>query len=177
MEERRSSSTPLPRKATPRDWMLAFPEQRPRGFRRSPSRAERIFNVASVATLVLFAVGWSWSIARARATGDGDIVTPVTANITTALTDGSAHSVAYLTEAALPVLADPARGESGKLRVRIQQPGTTITPILADTLPPGSVATFSSGAAAESTSKLVAPRRPGIWNLALRVGNAIKPLA
>ena len=99
--------------------MLAFPEQRPRGFRRSPSRAERIFNVASVATLVLFAVGWSWSIARARATGDGDIVTPVTANITTALTDGSAHSVAYLTEAALTVLADPARGESGKLRVRI----------------------------------------------------------
>ena len=157
--------------------MLAFPEQRPRGFRRSPSRAERIFNVASVATLVLFAVGWSWSIARARATGDGDIVTPVTANITTALTDGSAHSVAYLTEAALTVLADPARGESGKLRVRIQQPGTTITPILADTLPPGSVATFSSGAAAESTSKLVAPRRPGIWSLALRVGNAIKPLA
>ncbi|HEY8831911.1 MAG TPA: hypothetical protein VIM21_05330, partial [Gemmatimonadaceae bacterium] len=67
--------------------------------------------------------------------------------------------------------------ESGKLRVHIQQPGTSINPLLADTLPPGAVAKFSSGAAAESTAKFVAPQRPGIWNLALRIGNAIKPLA
>jgi hypothetical protein len=177
MKERRSSSTPPNRKSTPGAWQLAFPETRTRGFSRPPGRAERAFNVFSVALLVLFATGWSWSIARARATGDGDAGTPATAVIATALTDGSAHSVAYLTGAALSALAAPARGESGKLRVRIQQPGTPITPILADTLEPGTVATFSSGAAAESTSKLVAPRRPGIWNLALRVGNAIKPLA
>ncbi len=162
--------------------MLAFPEHRPRGFRRSPGRAEQIFNVLSVAMLVLFAVGWSWSIARARVArarvaGGGEIVTPATASITTALTDGSAPSVAYLTDATLTALAGAARGESGKLRVRIQQPGTPITPILADTLPAGAVTTFSYGAAAESTSKAVAPARPGIWNLALRVGNAIKPLA
>ena len=136
-----------------------------------------MFNVFSVVVLVLFAMGWSWSIARARATGDTSPVTPVTANIATALTDGSAPSVAYLTDAALTALAVPARGESGKLRVRIQQPGTPITPILADTLPPGAVATFSSGSAAESTSKLVAPQHPGIWNLALKIGSAMKPLA
>jgi hypothetical protein len=135
-----------------------------------------MFNVFSIALLVLFAMGWSWSIARARAAGDTG-VTAATANIASALTDGDAHSVAYLTNAALSALAAPARGESGKLRVRIQQPGTPITPILADTLPPGTVATFSSGAAAESTSKLVAPQKPGIWNLALKAGNAIKPLA
>jgi uncharacterized protein YcbK (DUF882 family) len=157
--------------------MLAFPESRPRGFRRAPGRGERIFNGVSVVMLVLFAVGWSWSIARARATGEDDIVTPVTASITTALTDGSAPSVAYLTDAALAALAPPARGESGKLRVRIQQPGTPISPILADTLPPGTVTTFSSGAAAESTSGYAAPRQAGIWSLALKVGNAIKPLA
>jgi hypothetical protein len=157
--------------------MLAFPESRPRGFRRSPGRAERIFNIVSVAMLVLFAVGWSWSIARARATGAGDVITPATATIAAALTTGSAPSVAYLTDAALVALTGPARGESGKLRVRIQQPGTPITPILADTLPSGSVATFSYGTAAESTSTFVAPGRPGIWSLALKVGNAIKPLA
>src|SRR6476620_6787107 len=163
MTERRSSSTPPQRKATPGDWLLAFPEQRPRGFRRlPPGRAERIFNVASVAMLVLFAVGWSWSIARARAAGNGDVITPATANIASALSDGSAPSVAYLTNAALTALTAPARGESGKLRVRIQQPGTPITPILADTLPPGTVATFSSGTAAESTAAFVAPKRPGI---------------
>jgi uncharacterized protein YcbK (DUF882 family) len=177
MEERRSNSTPPRRKATPGDTLLAFPEQRPRGFRRSPSRAERIFSAVSVALLVLFAVGWSWSIARARATDGGDVITPATATIATALTSGSAPSVAYLTDAALTALATPARGESGKLRVRIQQGGTPITPILADTLQPGAVATFSYGSAAESTSRFVAPARPGIWSLALRVGSAIKPLA
>lgn len=177
MAERRSSSTPLTRKATPGDWLLAFPQSLPRGFGRSPGRAERIFNVVSVAVLVLFAVGWSWSIARARANGSGNGITPATANIAAALTEGSAPSVAYLTGAALVALATPARGESGKLRVRIQQPGTPITPILADTLPSGAVATFSSGTAAESTSKSVAPARPGIWSVALKVGNAIKPLA
>lgn len=126
--------------------------------------------------LVLFAMGWSWSIARARATGDG-VVTPATARITSALTESRAPSVAYLTDAALVALATPARGASGKLRVRIQQPGTPITPILTDTLTPGAVTTFSSGAVAESTSSYVAPQRAGIWSLAVKVGNAIKPLA
>src|SRR6476469_9860310 len=104
MEERRSSSTRPNHKATPGAWQLAFPETRPRGFSRPPGRAERAFNVFSVALLVLFAIGWSWSIARARATGEGDAVTPATAVIVTALTDGSAHSVAYLTDAALSAL-------------------------------------------------------------------------
>src|SRR5437764_13281764 len=108
-------------------------------------------------------MGWSWWVAGARGAGGRDAVTPATANIASALTDGSAPSVAYLTGAALTALATPARGESGKLRVRIQAGGTPITPILADTLPPGAVATFSSGAAAESTANLMAPQRPGIW--------------
>ena len=136
-----------------------------------------MFNVLSIALLVLFAIGWSWSIAHARAAGDSGPVTAASANIASALTDRSAPSVAYLTDAALEALTAPGRGESGKLRVRIQKGGTPITPILGDTLPSGAVATFSSGTAAESTSTFVAPQRPGIWSLALRVGSAIKPLA
>jgi len=177
MEERRSSSPPPRPKATTGESLLAFPEKRQRGFRRPPGRAERAFNATSIVVLIFFAMGWSWSIARARATGEGGPVTPASATIATALTDRSSPSVAYLTGAALTALAAPARGESGKLRVRIQQGGTPITPILGDTLPPGTVTTFSYGSAAESTSTFVAPQRPGIWNLALRIGNAIKPLA
>jgi hypothetical protein len=177
MEERRASSPPPRPKATTGEWLLAFPEKRPRGFQRPPGRAERAFNVVSILVLVLFAMGWSWSIARARVAGDSGPVTPASANIATALTDRSAPSVAYLTDAALTALAAPARGQSGKLRVRIQQGGTPITPILGDTLPPGAVTTFSYGSTSESTSAFVAPARPGIWNLALRIGNAIKPLA
>src|SRR5207253_10336535 len=112
MEERRSSSPPPRRKAT-REFLLAFPERRPR--LRRIGRAERIFTASAVLLLVFFAVGWSWSIARARVSGDGGAVTPATATIAAALTDGSAPSVAYLTDAALSALAAPARGESGKL--------------------------------------------------------------
>ncbi len=175
MRERRASSSPPRRKATPGEWLLAFPEVRERGLRRPIGRAERIFSVAAVGLLVLFAVGWFWSIGRARATTDAG-VTPAAATITTALSEASAPSVAYLTGAALTALATPARGESGKLRARIQPGGSPIAPIIADTVPPGAVATFSSGSAAESTSTLVAPNRPGIWNLALKIGSAMKPL-
>src|ERR1700755_2178686 len=106
MEERRASSPPPRRKATPGDWLLAFPEVKVRGFRRI-GRAERIFTAISIAMLVLFAVGWSWSIARARGAGATG-GTPATATITSALTEGSAPSVAYLTDAALTALAAPA---------------------------------------------------------------------
>ena len=157
------------------DTLLAFPQLREHGFRRPIGRAERIFGFAAVAVLVLFAVGWSWSIARARAAGVSG-VTPATATIANALTNGSAPSVAYLTDAALTALAAPARGESGKLRVSIQPAGAPIKPILSDSIPAGAVTTFSSGAAAESTSTFAAPRRPGTWNLAIKIGNAIKPL-
>src|SRR5712671_6681578 len=136
MEERRSSSPPPPRKATTGEWLLAFPEKLPRGFTRPRGRAERAFNVFSIAVLILFAMGWLWSIARARAAGDSGPVTPATANIATALTDRSAPSVAYLTDAALTALAAPARGESGKLRVRIQQPSKPLADFSVITLRP-----------------------------------------
>src|SRR5258708_17456196 len=119
MEESRSSSPPPPRKATTGEWPLAFPEKLPRGFTRARGRAERAFNVFSIAVLILFAMGWSWSIARARAAGDSGPVTPASANIATALTDRSAPSVAYLTDAALKSLAPPAPGEGGQHLVRI----------------------------------------------------------
>jgi hypothetical protein len=178
MKERRASSTAQIVRSTAGVPLLAFPESRPRGFRRPSGTAEKIFNAGSILLLVLFAMGWSWSIARARATGDGGAVTPATARIATALTQGRAPSVAYLTDAALAALAAPARGESGKLRVRIQQPGAPISPILADTTH-GVVPTFSAGGggAQEATAGYAAPRKAGIWSLALKVGNAIKPLA
>ncbi|MDQ3673208.1 MAG: DUF882 domain-containing protein [Gemmatimonadota bacterium] len=177
MEERRSSSTGQNLRSTGGAKLLAFPESRPRGFTKPSGRGEKIFNAGSILLLVVFAMGWSWSIARARAAGDGRTITPATAKITSALTQGRAPSAAYLTDAALAALSAPARGESGRLRVRIQQPGTPVSPILADTLQPGTVTTFSSGTVAEPTSGYAAPRRAGIWNLAVKVGNAIKPLA
>lgn len=166
-------------------------------------RGERIFNVLSGLVLLLFAVGWSWSIALARAdaaeTGSPEAVTPVTAGIAASLTDADAPTAAYLTDAAINVLAaaeTPLRGVSGKLRARVQPAGE---PVLADTLPAGARVTFSGkraatrgGPSAEAepeaparpapppspdSATVAAPRTPGIWGLALQVGSAIRPVA
>jgi hypothetical protein len=135
-------------------------------------RGERVFNIASSIVILFFAVAWSWSIALARSTGGRTPANPTTGILTSALTDADAPSMAYLTSAALEVVT-PLRGESGKLRARIQQPGETLA---SDTLPPGAVATFSSGAAAESSAVMSAPRQTGVWSLAIALGNVIRPI-
>jgi hypothetical protein len=136
-------------------------------------RGERIFNVVSSLITLLFAIGWSWSIALARSGVTVRPASETTGILTSALTEHDAPSMAYLTDAALAVVT-PLRGESGKLRARIGQPGE---PIPGQTLPSGTVATYSAGARAESTAVLNAPKRTGIWSLAIALGNAIKPVA
>jgi len=135
-------------------------------------RGERIFNIASSIVIFLFALGWSWSIALARATGAGHPASSATGILTSALTDADAPSMAYLTDAALDVV-NPLKGESGKLKARIGQPGEAIP---GDTLPKGAVATFSSGVKAESSAVLNTPKKTGIWSIAIAIGNAIKPV-
>jgi uncharacterized protein YcbK (DUF882 family) len=137
-------------------------------------RGERIFDVAAGIVLALFALGWSWSIAAARSADDArSAVTPVTATIAAALTNPSAPSTAYLTDALVRAVT-PLRGESGRLRVAIRQPGDTVLP---DTLPAGAEVRFESGVHAQLNDSVVAPREPGVWDVAIQVGQAIKPIA
>jgi uncharacterized protein YcbK (DUF882 family) len=145
--------------------------------------------------LALFAAGWSWSIASARAeameTGVGTAATPVTAGVAAALTDVDAPTAAYLTDAALSAFArstTPLRGESGRLKARIAAPGATVLP---DTLPEGAELAFSargarasrdsaakaSPAAAPGAADDRAPIVPGVWQLALRLGAAVSPMS
>ena len=137
-------------------------------------RAERIFNVVSGIVLSIFALGWSWSIAAARSDIDASgAITPATASIAAALTNADAPSTAYLTDALVRTLA-PLRGESGRLRVAIRQQGDTV---VHDTLPQGAGVRFESGVYAQINDSVVAPRRPGVWDVAIQVGQAIKPIA
>jgi len=136
------------------------------------ARAERVFDVVAGLVLALFASGWAWSIAMARAAADGDI-SRATASIAAALTDPNAPSTAYLTNAMLEALV-PLRGESGKLRVSFQQPGQ---PVLPDTLA-GAVdsAAVRVATAPTDTGSTVTPEKAGIWSLAVKVGSALKPV-
>ena len=155
---------------------LRLPEPAPSRWHRAgiSRRAERIFDVSAVFLLALFVVGWGWSInvARATAATAGGGVSQVTASVVSALTDPDAPTIAYLTDAALRALT-PLRGASGKLRAQFAPGGTPLVP---DSLPAGTEVRYSSGAIAESTAAPVAPRTPGVWSLALRVGGAVRPL-
>jgi hypothetical protein len=135
-------------------------------------RGERVFNVASSVVILFFAIAWSWSIALARSAGHRTPANATAGILASALTENDAPSMAYLTGAALEAVT-PLRGESGKLRAGIQQPGEALA---RDTLPSGVVATFSSGAAAESSAVLSAPRQTGVWSLAIALGNVIRPI-
>ncbi|HEY8174414.1 MAG TPA: hypothetical protein VIF32_01865 [Gemmatimonadaceae bacterium] len=89
------------------------------------ARGERMLNVAGIAVLALFAIGWSWSIRYANAVRpEGESSAPTTTRtVATALTTASAPTAAYLTNAALDALASSARGTSGKLRAKTVLPG------------------------------------------------------
>jgi hypothetical protein len=165
-------------------------------------RVERTLDVLFGTVLLTFAAGWTWSIADARA-GQGPLdggVTAATSTISAALTDPDAPSIAYLTDATISLLA-PLRGESGRLRAVVGEPGE---PIVEESLPPGASVTYSTAgdvldsaaldsarraaslghapAAVDSvgpdTSRvLVAPEDEGVWSTAIRVGSALKEVA
>lgn len=175
-DRRRSSSTFDHLWSTAPEWATDVPAASERSWhqRHLSAKAERRFNIASSVLIVVMAIGWSWSIANAS--DEVAFGVPTTAGILSrALTDTRSPSVAFLTDAALD-LVTPLRGESGKLRANLQNPGGTI----ADSLPTGAVATFSSGASrvrADSGQSVTTPIMPGIWSVALAVGDAIRPVA
>jgi uncharacterized protein YcbK (DUF882 family) len=172
MQDRRESSSTFDNPWSTAEVRAAMVPPPPRKHWHLSARGQRIFNVASTLFILLIAIGWVWSVGNAA--DDGVEGPPSAARIISrALTDSRSPSIAYLTDAALEMV-DPLRGESGKLRATLQQPGSDL-PI--DTLPQGAAVTFSSGAQAESTTVAAAPSSTGIWSVALALGNAIRPVA
>ena len=183
---------------------LRLPERpRSRWHRGGVSRrTERVLNGIFATVLLTFAVGWTWSIAEARASGGplDDETTPATAAIGAALTDPDAPTIAYLTDATVELFA-PLRGESGRLRAVVGKSGE---PIAADSLPTGaSIITYPTAGDARASARIdslrgdtartvqslgatleslavdsarvpLAPEESGVWSTAIRVGNVLK---
>lgn len=141
-------------------------------------RAERLFNRYSIVLVVLIGLGWSWSLATARALvqhpgARADGLGRVTAGIGAALTRPDAPSIAYVTDALLDAFV-PLRGRSGRLLAVIGPEGG---PIAKDTLPTGAIITYTAGDQTETGEGLRAPGRAGVWELAIRLGATLKPIA
>jgi len=141
------------------------------------ARTERVMDVAGGMLLLVFIVGWTWSVATVDARTDDDVpANRVTASITSALTSADAPTAAFLTEAAMEALL-PLRGESGRLHAQFREPGA---PLVGDTLPDGAVVHYSSGGVSDSAfvdSVVRAPDDPGVWSVAVKIGAAIRPLS
>ena len=158
------------------------------------TRTERLLNGLFATILLSFAVGWTWSIADARASEGplGAATTPATSAIGAALTDPDAPTIAYLTDATVQLFT-PLRGESGRLRAVVGKSGQPIAP---DSLPEGATITYSTAGpdsgradstrattalgtasdslAEDSTRVPLAPEESGVWTTAIRVGNVLK---
>jgi uncharacterized protein YcbK (DUF882 family) len=88
-------------------------------------QAERLFEQASSAFVVVMGIAWAFAIATARATGDKvNIVTPATAAVVKGVGSPDAPTAAYVTDAVnnrvVTSIEEDATGESGSLRAEIR---------------------------------------------------------
>ena len=113
------------------------------------------------------------ALAEAKAAGVAPpprVAPSPTREITTAILDSDAPSTAYINDAMLQFL-DPLRGYSGSLRFTTQTPGSTIVP----GAPEPASAVLSGGSGSETTDFL-APAKPGVYSLAVKVNQATKQM-
>ena len=147
-------------------------DRRHRRFERPglTQRQEKVFNAVSSALVVVFAVGWIFAIADTRARA---ATPPILGSVETLnpLTSPTPPAPYVLDLAVRQFTASELRGLSGAIKVEVQAPGDTV-PLL-DSLPPEARVEFSEPGA---TTPAPAPVRPGVWNVLVRVGDAIRPV-
>ena len=133
-------------------------------------RQERWFNIISSVLVVLFVIGWGYTLVRSIRHGE---VPPILSGSVTVnpLSPEAPPQNAYLLDAAMRRFADKEyRGQSGAVRVIVQAPGDSLaTP---DSLPAGAQVRY--GASASDTGAVSAPRTPGIWNLMVAMKGAAR---
>jgi uncharacterized protein YcbK (DUF882 family) len=134
---------------------------------------ERIFNVVSALIVVLFTIGWTYAIADAHAR---DATPPIRA-ATESLNpfSGNAPPAApYVLDATIRALTREPRlhGYSGAVKIGTQIPGESIP--LPDSLRAQSELAYTERGT--QAPAVPAPGRAGVWNVLVRVGDAIQAI-
>jgi hypothetical protein len=147
---------------------------------------ERRFNRIATALVVLFVVGWAYSIVRV-ARGEPVVQAPV-ASISGAITANPLSSdapptTAYLTDELVSSYSDEFdryRGHSGGVKLVVAPPGDSVPVRQGSTsLPRGTQVQLqpTKGTQGQAVPAGETPSEPGIWNLVLRLGDAVRPVA
>lgn len=143
-----------------------------RGLRRpglSP-RSERWFRLGLAALIALFAAGWVLVLSSEATAGAAPALTrTVTAS---PLAPGAPPEAAFLLDAAIRAVAGDSayRGASGEVRVIVRQPADST--LLADSLPLGVAIEYAP--VADTTGRSPAAGLAGVWNVLLRVRDAVR---
>jgi uncharacterized protein YcbK (DUF882 family) len=140
-------------------------------------RQERSFNRVSTLLVAMFVTGWLYSIFLAPPR-DLEARAPV-AGISSAITRSPLGSdaptpAAYLTEGMVRAFARDFEREagmaSGAVRVKVLRPGERLD---VSGVPAGAEVELTQGG--ETVTAERAPRSPGIWNVVLKMADAIRP--
>lgn len=151
----------------------------------SPAQ-EQTFDRVATLLVALFVTGWLYTlffVPRADLLADGPPVARLSTELTrNPLATDARPEPAFLVDAFVTGLArevaQDVGGLSGSVRVAVLAPGDTVDlPGNADSLPAGAqvVLTPAEGESGVEQPASAAPGQPGIWNLALRMRNAIRP--
>ena len=134
-------------------------------------RQERIFNIASTLLVVVFTAGWTYALIDARTRnatspilGGAESLNPLSPN--------APPAAPYLLDAVVRAVAGEPRlrGLSGALRVDVQAPGDTLA--LPDSLRERAEIQYTQPGAQTPAGRT--PPAPGVWNVIVRVGDAIQ---
>jgi uncharacterized protein YcbK (DUF882 family) len=149
-----------------------------RGYRRLERagltpRQTRVVDLVSTVVVVIFAAGWTYTLADTRAresipTGLGSIA------MSNPLSSTAPPPAVYLLDAAARQFAERSgyRGYSGAVNIAVQKPGAALA--VPDSLPPQAQIEYAPPGASAGSGQ---PSGAGVWNLLLRIGDAIRPVS
>jgi hypothetical protein len=138
-------------------------------------RQEHIFTWIGVVVVLLYVAAWIGAIREAQRERKTSTALPPppapTKQITSALTEPSAPTAAFISDAMLTFLS-PLRGASGKVEFTTRTPNA---PIVAGA-PSNAKSVLVGGSGGQVASNFVAPGQPGIYKLAVQIDQATRQL-
>ncbi|HET7322548.1 MAG TPA: hypothetical protein VFI96_08655 [Longimicrobiaceae bacterium] len=140
----------------------------------TPEQRRRL-DMALAALVVVLLAGWIYSVAAALRRGEAPQVARRLGRAANPLAADAPPPAAFLLDAALRqlVTASGWAGESGAVRVVVEQPGDTTVQLI-DSLPTGVRVGYAPEGAKAAQPTAATPEEPGIWNVLLQARGAMR---
>lgn len=141
--------------------------------------AERRFDRVAMAMVTLFVAGWTYSIATEKPGQAAEPVALLTDQLTRSpfASDAPPAAAFVMDEVLAQVSGDieELQGESGAVNVVVQAPGEAVD-LPVDSLPAGASLELAPAPGTQgAATRIDEAARPGIWNVMLRMRDAIRP--